>query len=444
MIATALVRGAVLLAMGESLSQDPDAYRRLAHDLVETGVYGLADPETGLAQPSAFRPPLYPLLLAVFSFTGPVSSLAVGVLHWLLGLATVGMVYVLGQRFKLGSGAVVAAALVAFDPILLNQSTEVMTETLATFLATLAMLALTRIDQDAAPRAAGFAGIVLGIAVLCRPTFLPWLAVVVAVLLLGSWRVVDGSEVNGGVRKGQKWARSAAFVLGAAVILAPWAGRNYMVLGVPKVSTTHGGYTLLLGNNPGFYRYLDSPRFETWNAILLAQAWQNRGRTTGPGDPAWDVLEEVPHLSKRGTGPPIATTELADDSFAYALATRYISGSPTLFARACLYRIRRFWGWVPERRTPGETSGSRWLRWGIGGWYLLVTLAAVGGVLRLRARLMSPPWLWGMLLCLVFTAVHIIFWSNMRMRAPCLPFACLLATAGPVAWRRRQQGVLSD
>ena len=41
--------------------------------------------------------------------------------------------------------------------------------------------------------------------------------------------------------------------------------------------------------------------------------------------------------------------------------------------------------------------------------------------------------IWGLLLCFTFTAVHALYWSNMRMRAPLMPFICLMAASG-IAW----------
>jgi len=38
-------------------------------------------------------------------------------------------------------------------------------------------------------------------------------------------------------------------------------------------------------------------------------------------------------------------------------------------------------------------------------------------------------WLWGLLLAGSFTAVHAVYWSNIRMRAPLMPLVALAATA---------------
>jgi hypothetical protein len=113
-----------LLLLGNELHKDPDAYWRLAANLVEHGTFGQID------APTAFRPPVYPLLLTGCVAFGEYGRMAVGALHLLLGVATVGVVLVLGRRWGL--------------------------------------LALT---WDKQQKCAGvIAGIVLGLASLCRPT----------------------------------------------------------------------------------------------------------------------------------------------------------------------------------------------------------------------------------------------------------------------------------
>ena len=39
----------------------------------------------------------------------------------------------------------------------------------------------------------------------------------------------------------------------------------------------------------------------------------------------------------------------------------------------------------------------------------------------------SPSWLWGLLLVACLTAVHAVFWTDMRMRAPVMPVVALAA-----------------
>ena len=146
-----------------------------------------------------------------------------------------------------------AGLLVACDPILLNQQTLVMTETLAAFLAILALWCLARFDGSRSWFNAALAGGAIGLAVLCRPTFL-------AVAGAGrawhaGWSAVDPdfrfqiSDFRLAADVGWRLLNLAAFGVAAAAVISPWAIRNYRVFGKPIVTTTHGGYTLYLANN---------------------------------------------------------------------------------------------------------------------------------------------------------------------------------------------------
>jgi hypothetical protein len=252
-----------------------------------------------------------------------------------------------------------------------------MTETLATFLAVLALYALTHHERNRTVVTATVAGAAAGLAVLCRPTFLPWLCLLV---LLQVSQLTSRSRV------------------------------------------------LLLGNNPSFYEHLRRGGHFPWDARPLFEAWDLRWGTAGADDVRWTDLKTLPASVARPQLAPAG--ELQDDKLAYALAFRYIREQPWMFLRASWHRVMRFWGWTPVQLTAENSTRTDWLRRVVGVWYFLISLAALAGMTSLRGQLVRPPWLWGLLLCLVFTAVHAIYWSDMRMRAPCVPILCLLSAAG--------------
>jgi 4-amino-4-deoxy-L-arabinose transferase-like glycosyltransferase len=408
-----LVRSVVVIVLFDSLQADPDAYRRIAENLRQNGVFGSTD------SPTAFRPPLYPLLLAATAVDGNVSPVAVGIIHILLGVATVAITYLLAEEWRLGRWSWVAAGLVALDPILLNQSALVMTETLATFLAAAGLLALTRTGKNATPSRVAVAAAILALASLCRPTFLPWLALSgVALLLVG----VDARKR---IRHG------VIYVATAAVVLSPWVIRNYAALGAWKVTTTHGGYTILLGNNPSFYRYLrNGGSGQPWDSKQLAEAWERRGLSESPQDGMWELPLDADKVPARD---PISRTELEDDRFAYSLARRYITDEPKMFAYSCGIRVARLWQLMPYKRSRTERTVVILLRVMIGAWYTFLFVLAAAGLVVRRGEIVKSPIVWGLLLAFAFTAVHSVYWSNMRMRAPLMPSVSLLATIG-AAW----------
>jgi hypothetical protein len=447
-----LVRGSVLLMPG-ALEKDPDGYRQLAENLVEHGTLGTDN------TPSAYRSPLYPLSLTGCVALGDGSREAIGLLHLLLGVATVALVLVLGHWWGLGSrGAALAALLVACDPILLSQSTQVMTETLAAFLATAGLVVLTWASRDPSAGRALLAGGVLALGALCRSTLLLWAIVVGAVLVYQRWRAADFQRRHlqtSGDRPPNRSATAvarnvlvmpAAFALGALLVLSPWAIRNQLQFGRPVATATIGGSALLLANNPEFYQWLRTgPWGSVWQADRFWAAWDRRK----PAD------------------------ELQTDRLAYAEAWQNIRREPGTFAYACLVRVGRFWSPLPHRVVDNETPLRRLARWAVAAWYVAVfTFAAIGawrivtlskhqrrriageenrGEWRVASGESSvhhsatinrpgPPsvfpfplspscWCWGLWLVVCLTAVHTLFWSDMRMRAPVMVVVALAAAS---------------
>lgn len=384
-----VVRGRVILASRETLDDDPDGYRWVAESIYHDGVFAVRE-NPGL--PTARRAPLYPLVLAPSYFTGLPAPQVIGFLHVVLGLATVWATWRLGRQWNLPPGtSVAAAALVALDPLLLWQSAQPMTETMATLLAAAALLAVGRAAGEPSLVRSAVAGALLGLCVLCRPVFLVWLGLIGCVL---TWRAVRARRV----------APLAALAAGAALVLAPWAIRNVRELGTPVITTTHGGFTLLLANNPDFYEYLRNGR---WGAV-----WN--------GASIYDAQEQ----------PLAPADEISLDRANYRQATENIRAEPAMFAWSCLARLGRLWNVLPHATSADESTARRGLRYAVAICYALEFTLAAAGVWFLRGKLFAPPWLWATLLVLSITLVHAFFWTDMRMRAPLVPVVALAAAYG--------------
>jgi hypothetical protein len=220
--------------------------------------------------------------------------------------------------------------------------------------------------------------------------------------------------------------------LGLAVCLLPWGARNYLQLGTTKLTTTHGGYTLLLGNNPEFYAFLREADWGAiWDSRRLDRAWLRRDELAGPADDLFSLAGE-PMTASVPPQPAMhrcTRTEIEDDQLAYALARRYIREDRPMFIWASLHRIASLWHLLPHATVTPEPTWRTLLRWSTAAWYGALFGLVVVGMVRLRGRLLRLPWLWGLLLTLTFTAVHAIYWSNLRMRAPLMPVLALVAAA---------------
>jgi hypothetical protein len=457
---TLVARGGVLWALRDNLADDPDAYRQIAENLLRHGVFAMGSGDN--PPPTAYRPPLYPIVLSNLPAAGgqSVSLAKVAALHLFLGVATVWLTWLTARRVGQASEAsadrrsdastptltpsprgsaagaalthpTLAALLVACDPLLLHQQSLVMTETLATFLAILALWCLAKFSDCRSWFWAGLSGGAIGLAVLCRPTFLPWLGLVaVAMLVVRGGRDCKLQLAN--CKLPPRWSSiiarrlaNAAFLVAiAAGVLAPWVIRNQRVLGTPIVTTTHGGYTLWLGNNVSFYDWLRHDQ--------TGLPWDvERGRSAEHR--AKEALPRVNVLFRLMNDKSLTVSkERFEDQFHIELARDSIYRDPYGFLRACLYRIGQLWSPLPHKLTADESLGRRWLRYATCAWYCGVFALAAVGVWRLRWQLARPPWVWGLLLCLAFTAVHTLYWSNLRMRAPLMPFVALVAAMAVV------------
>lgn len=204
-------------------TSDAADYLRLAEGLRQgRGLVSLA------GQPTAFRPPLYPLLLAGLG-AQPRTAIAFQVL---LGVFNCLLVVWLGRRL-LGPGPAswVAGALMAVDPVHAAACARLLSETA---FESLFLLTLLAVSSAGGPWRWLGGGICAGLSLLTRAAGVP------AVLLVAAWLW--------GRHSGR--ARAAVvFLAGAALTAAPWLARNAIVMGSP-VLTTQGGITLYSSYRP--------------------------------------------------------------------------------------------------------------------------------------------------------------------------------------------------
>jgi len=450
-----VVRGAVLFLSQDSLSADPDAYRRIASCLTKFDTFGLESIEASTrmpwATPTAFRPPLYPWMLSwLTDQDGKVANRSVAFLHWALGVATVIGTYsltrrLLGERGNTGNGqggngqggnkrrgrmiAFVASGLVAVDPLLLQSTTVVMTETLATALAVLVLwLWVCLVDATRDEGASLFrlalwslaTGTACSAAYLCRPTFILWPLMLCGYLLCQSLVLRRFRPVAAGV------------MLGCVVccVVAVWTMRNVSHFGKPIWATTHGGYTLLLGNNPSFFDFVESPkRFGTaWDATFFIGRWDDRGLADPRDVSFWSPQNSFTELADANLAneEEAASGEVADDRLAYETAMATIQRRPSAFVRASWWRIRRLHSPLPLRT--GERQGPAVVA--VAVFYYLVWALILTGIWKLGRHILSPRWAATVCLWVALASVHTIYWTDMRMRSPLVPVLSILASVG--------------
>ena len=418
----AAVRIAAVTVYADRLDEDPDGYRGIAARM--TAGEGYSVPSTGA--PTAYRPPLYPILLRFLMATG-TEDRTIGVVHVVFGTLTVWLAIVCSRQIGCGSAAWLAGLFVALDPLLIVYSTQVMSETTAAFSVTLLLVTLcslnapstvtqTAIDDELSPRRgwwlpqfvrrrvfrATCAGIVFGLCVLCRPSLWAAAGACIPLALIRHWRPNDVSFTNRQVIRDL-----IPFATGTAVTVMPWIVRNWLVFGQLIVATTHGGYTLLLANNPVFYEEVVSAPFGTvWKGESLAR-WQH------------SIDQQMARDGIRGD-------ETRRDRWMYRRAFETIANSPSLFVRSCVHRFVRFWNVIPMGAARSQQPTI--LVAASAAFYCVVVAGVVLFVLRRPGDRHHAQFL--IVAIASLSLVHTVFWCNARMRAPVIPVIAVIAARG--------------
>ncbi|MCH2210198.1 MAG: hypothetical protein MK110_02775 [Fuerstiella sp.] len=419
LVLTLALRMTVVMVDGDRLQSDPDAYVRLAKMLADGRGYVAANG----SDPTAFRPVFYPLLLAALLTGGCSPAAAVATWNLLAGLAFVVGTVLLAKEFDLHPAAVVTAGFAAAaDPLLVRYTTEPMTENVCAAIFTLAVVYLLRfvryarrLDAGCGFGLAAIAGLLLGVSALCRPIVMISCVSLSLTMVVMLWNSVRPRRLSVILRL--VWIGMPAAV--AALTVAPWVIRNAIHFGALIPATTHGGYTLLLGNNSEFYHRVVSGRQSTWDANSL-QAWQR------------DLHRGLEESGKDQAGEHVV------DGWMYQKAVAEIRHQPSMAVRAVILRWRRFWALTP---TASGASLPRYLLYAVGIWYGLTGIGLLLSLLRLY-RNHSVILLW--MSVMSFLAVHSFYWTNTRMRAPLTGVLIVLSTAGWVAQLRRSPVTRTD
>lgn len=389
------------------LLEDADGYT--AHATATLQHHGFVGPFTG--QPTAFRPPLYPMLLAATLACGLppiVAVLLINLLTTVVCCFATG--WLAGILLPTRLPTLLCVAAVALDPLLLRYSLQPMTEVPCAALLTLACAVAAGVCQHTArPRTVFLCGLLLAVAALIRPTVLLAAATIWLQLVIITLRAKKPAVTE------QTLASPLLLALGIALGLAPWLARNAIQFRAFIPATTHGGYTLALGNNPDFYRDVirGSDQFP-WEGTALDR-WQRK---------------TLADATASGINP---ADELALDRFHYDLATQTMRLYPRDFLRL-LAAVLQVLGHSPDRYRCAATTLL------ISSWYLVLWTGLILKLLQtlrhLRTAGPDAPTITVWLCCLAFAFTHLFYWTDTRMRTPILPLLIVLSVSG--GWQTLQ------
>lgn len=210
------VRLSFLGWQGVLLTPDSKDYMTLAHNLISHSIFSL-DTSSPL-KPSIRWPPLYPVFIAAFSWTGGSASLFIAGAQALIDSATAIILLLMLRACVSLRGAVLGSLAYVFHPGAVVSVHTVLTETLFTFLLILSIYTLFLGFERNQKWLTGLSGVMLGLSILCRPIalLLP-VAFLLPMLLFPPRR-----------RAIKHWVLLAAI---AFLVVTPWSVRSSLVAG---------------------------------------------------------------------------------------------------------------------------------------------------------------------------------------------------------------------
>jgi len=371
-------------------------YDRLAKVLINTSSYTSTNGE-----PTAFRPPGMPFLLAViysiFDANPVYGKMAQVIFSSILCI----LIFFLARKAANTQVAFLALSIAVFFPDFIYTTTILNSELAFTCLVTGGVLLLSvEIDslQNILPFSLFFSGLLFGCAALFRPVAL---VAPVALIFMFLWSNARSPEI----------IRSLIIFSVAMILpLTPWTWRNYNLYKTPIIVSTNGGYNLLCGNNPN-------------GTVVWVPEKDLLNLENMPSKEKWKELNEV-----------------EQNRVFQKQAINHIREYPSGF----LKRIpRKFYLLFLSQDVP-------WLHWNIAGlnkkdkianttftllagvsrlfWYLILSLSLMTLPLANRFKRNSAiPFAGGLMV--MWTIIQLVYWGKARFRFPLYPFLIVMAAA---------------
>ena len=212
----------------------------------------------------SYMEPLYPALCAFVYRLTDHSFVALALVQLALGTALVALVYACARRVVPEAGALMAAALTAVHPGLVEYSTKFHPFVLDTALWFFAFAVVLAFAPRHPWRSACAAGLAIGLCVLTRPTILA------CVPMFGWWMWRRSSE------RGVRAAAPVLALLGCtAVVAAPWMWRNYEIHHRFMLTRSGTAFVFWLGNNP--YLFTGSAMTRDGSPVIESRAGPGAG-----------------------------------------------------------------------------------------------------------------------------------------------------------------------
>ncbi len=367
---------------------DAGNYHRLAQEFARHG---------RLSEEFFWQPPLYPLFLGIIYALFGESIFVAKIIQALLGAMTCCLTYYLGHLTLGRREGIIASTLFTFFGPMIFYETELLGTGLAAFLCTF-LLILLFLAKKKGKTISFLLGGCSALAILCRPTFIPFVGVIPVFLLLKK-REKKKEEKN-------CLLLLSSWIAGFLIIILPFAALNSKLTKAKfSVLPFSGGINLYLGNNPNLCK-----------TLTIRPGWD------------WQKLVDMPR--RQGI-----KDVREQDRFFRKLVIEFIKRNPLEFLSGLLQKALRF---LSSREIPRNEDIYLFRQWS----YLLKVLVwkwggfgfPFGVVLPLLfigtfSRFKQIPSL--LLLFILFNASAIIlFFVSSRYRLESVPAMIVVASGG--------------
>jgi hypothetical protein len=374
----------------------------------------------GTEGPTSQQAPLYPLLLAggywVFGIATPGAILAVQLLQCMVGAVLVLAVVWLAWSAVPDEPAAgwLAGLGAAVYPTHVYAVTHLQVALWAALLLTLLLAVVCSPRWRATWTGAIMAGCLAGTLLLVEPILALALPICAAAFWLG-----EGSGRWGDRFRRGPLGRAAVMAGLAALLIAPWTVRNYMVHGQLVFVKSTFGYAFWQGNNPESCGTDKVPK-PSAEPIRL----DHDGTPAGMDQALWEARHETVYIDDvvlkpggyrefAGLSEPQRSRLLGDRAW------QFLREEPERYGQLCLNRLRYFL--LFDETNP--KAANRLYRAATVVW---LVLAAVGLLTTLgRWRRFWPTWT----ICAVVTLFHVLVITSVRFRIPLEPMTMVWPAA---------------
>lgn len=368
-------------------------------------------PYAQAGQPTAFWSYLYTAYLAAIYFLfGHTPLLARLMQAVVVGVLTPLFLYRIGARTFSHRVGLLASAGAAIYLYLVHYAASLMTEAFYIAAVLWTVDVVTRLAERLKDRAEGQQtlqprpmlwygldiGLAIGITVLLRQVAV---FLFMAMLLWLAWVAVLHRQLP---------HLTATLLVSAAVaaaVLAPWIWRTHQVFGVLGLPNTNAGFTFFWSNHP-IYRTRFEPTLSPQQGVAYHEL----------------VPPELRHLN-----------EAQLDRALLRRGVTFVLDDPGRYLLLSVSRIPAFFLFWPTAESSPLSNAARVLSFGVFLPFMVYGLALNAMRAwrhRRRGSMIASPAFLCWLLILVYTAIHLASWANVRYRLPVDVFLILFAAYG--------------